>query len=57
MTTLIPGNQQVLTYRDIRTALGFEATVELLDRLRAEPSLGHGDAVLKARHSDFRGEQ
>lgn len=47
MTTLIPGNQQVLTYRDIRTALGLEATIELIDALRATPTGydGHGAPI------------
>lgn len=39
VTTLIPGNSQVLTIRDALTALGFEAMVELLDVLRSEPPL------------------
>lgn len=38
MATLIPGNSQVLTYRDIRTALGLEATIELVDALRTVPT-------------------
>lgn len=33
MTTLIPGNQQALSFRDTLTAPGFEAMVELLDAL------------------------